>query len=223
MVTVLKVGGSLAEDSMTLTQLCQELSVLAKEHRILVIPGGGEFADIARKLYKKYDFSDLVAHKMGILSMDQFGLFLSDIITDSFVTYSLEEIKKPTKGKVPILLPSTIMFREDPLEKSWDVTSDSIAAYIANLLQAQKLLLVTDVDGIFYEDPKKKLNTKLFEELSTQDLISWNSRTSVDKTLPKILLRTKLDCYVVNGKYPERIRPILENKKLSKCTHITTI
>ena len=60
------------------------------------------------------------------------------------------------------------MFLEDPLEKSWDVTSDSIAAYIANLLQAQKLLLVTDVDGIFYEDPKKKLDTKLIEELSAQ-------------------------------------------------------
>ena len=221
MVTVLKVGGSLAEDPMTLMQLCHKLSVLAKDHKILVIPGGGEFADIARKFYKKYGFSDLVAHKMGILSMDQFGLFLSDIIVDSFVTYSLEEIRKSAKGKVPIFLPSTIMFREDPLEKSWDVTSDSIAAYIANLLQAKKLLLVTDVDGIFYEDPKKKLDAKLIEELSAQELLSWNRRTSVDKILPKILLRTKLDCFVVNGKYPERIKLILENKKISKCTHFT--
>jgi aspartokinase-like uncharacterized kinase len=221
MVTVLKIGGSLAEDPMTLTQLCRELSVLAKDHRIIVIPGGGEFADIARKLYKKYGFSDPVAHKMGILSMDQCGLFLSDIVVDSFVTYSLEEIRKSAKGKVPIFLPSTIMFREDPLEKSWDVTSDSIAAYIANLLQAQKLLLVTDVDGIFYEDPKKKLDAKLIEELSAQELLSWNRRTSVDKTLPKILLRTKLDCYVVNGNYPERIRDILVNKKNIDCTHIT--
>jgi aspartokinase-like uncharacterized kinase len=221
MVTVLKIGGSLAEDPMTLTQLCHELSVLAKDHRIIVIPGGGEFADIARKLYKKYGFSDPVAHKMGILSMDQCGLFLSDIVVDSFVTYSLEEIRKSAKGKVPIFLPSTIMFREDPLEKSWDVTSDSIAAYIANLLQAQKLLLVTDVDGIFYEDPKKKLDAKLIEELSAQELLSWNRRTSVDKTLPKILLRTKLDCYVVNGNYPERIRDILVNKKNIDCTHIT--
>jgi len=221
MVTVLKVGGSLAEDPMTLMQLCHELSFLAKDHRILVIPGGGEFADITRKFYKEDGFSNLVAHKMGILSMDQFGLFLSDIIVDSFVTYSLEEIRKSAKGKVPIFLPSTIMFREDSLEKSWDVTSDSIAAYIANLLQAKKLLLVTDVDGIFYEDPKKKLDAKLIEELSAQELLSWNRRTSVDKILPKILLRTKLDCFVVNGKYPERIKLILENKKISKCTHFT--
>ena len=221
MVIVLKIGGSLAEHPTILRQVCQEFSTLAKDYRILIIPGGGEFADIARKLYKNYGFSNLVAHKMGILSMDQFGLFLSDIIADSFVSDSLEEIRKSTKGKVPIFLPSTSMFLEDPLEKSWDVTSDSIAAYIANLLQAQKLLLITDVDGIFYEDPKKKLDSKLFEELSAQKLLSWNRRTSVDKTLPKILLRTKLDCYVVNGKYPERIKLILENKKISKCTHIT--
>ncbi|KON30136.1 hypothetical protein AC477_05205, partial [miscellaneous Crenarchaeota group-1 archaeon SG8-32-1] len=174
MLTVLKIGGSLAEHPAILRQLCQEFSALAKEYRILIIPGGGEFADIARKLYKNYGFSNIVAHKMGILSMDQFGLFLSDIVVNSFVTYSLEEIRKSAKGKVPIFLPSTSMFREDPLEKSWDVTSDSIAAYIANLLQAQKLLLVTDVDGIFYEDPKKKLDAKLIEELSAQELLSWN-------------------------------------------------
>jgi len=106
------------------------------------------------------------------------------------------------------------------LEHSWDVTSDTIAAYIAGLLHAEKLILVTDVDGIFSEDPKKNVDAKLIEELSAKKLLGWNKRTSVDKTLPKILLKANLDCYVVNGGYPERIKMILENKK-TVCTHVT--
>jgi len=220
MEAVLKVGGSLAENPNSLAKLCRKLAILAKEYRIVIVPGGGEFADTVRKLDKTYGFSDVVAHKMAVLAMDQYGLFLSDITPNSYISHTLEEISNPVKDKVPIFLPSQLMFREDPLKNSWDVTSDTIAAYIADKLHTKKLVLVTDVNGVFYQDPKKALDTKLVEELSAEELLGWNRRTSVDKTLPKMILETKLDCYVVNGKYPERIRLILENKK-TICTHVT--
>jgi aspartokinase-like uncharacterized kinase len=217
---VLKVGGSLADDPASLTRLCQQLSARAKAHRIAIVPGGGEFADTIRKFDKTYGLSSKVAHKMAILAMDQYGFLLSDITPGSYVSYSLKEVGNSAKGTLPIILPSKLMFREDPLEQSWNVTSDTIAAYIACLLDAEKLVLVTDVDGIFSEDPKKTLDAKLVEELSADELLGWNRRTSVDKVLPKILLQANLDCYVVNGGYPERIKLILENKK-AVCTHIT--
>jgi len=220
MEAVLKVGGSLADDPASLTKLCQELSALAKAHRIAVVPGGGEFADTVRKFDKTYGLSNTVAHKMAILAMDQYGFLLSDITPESYVSYSIKEISNSAKGTLPIILPSKLMFREDPLEQSWNVTSDTIAAYIACLLDAEKLVLVTDVDGIFSEDPKRTLDAKLVEELSAEELLGWNRRTSVDKVLPKILLQANLDCYVVTGRYPERIKLILENKK-TVCTHIT--
>jgi len=220
MEAVVKVGGSLADDPASLASLCQELSVLVKAHGILIVPGGGEFADTVREFDKTYSLSNMVAHKMAILAMDQYGFFLSDITPNSYVSHSLEEISNSAKGTLPIFLPSKLMFREDPLEHSWDVTSDTIAAYIAGLLHAEKLILVTDVDGIFSEDPKKNVDAKLIEELSAKKLLGWNKRTSVDKTLPKILLKANLDCYVVNGGYPERIKMILENKK-TVCTHVT--
>ena len=219
MEAVLKVGGSLAEAPKSLTKLCQELSGLAKDHRIAVVPGGGEFADTVRKFDKTFGLSDVAAHKMAVLAMDQYGLFLSDITQNAYVSYSLEDISNSLKGKLPIFLPSQLMLREDPLENSWNVTSDTIAAYIAGKLHVEKLVLVTDVDGVFCEDPKQNADTKLVDELSAKELQNWNRRTSVDTTLPKMLLETKLDCYVVNGKYPERIRLILENKK-TVCTHV---
>jgi len=136
MEAVLKVGGSLAEDPSSLAMLGQELSVLAKAHRIVIVPGGGEFADTVRKLDKTYNISDVVAHKMAILAMDQYGLFLSDITPSSYVSYALKEISNSVNGMLPIFLPSKLMFSKDPLEHSWDVTSDTIAAYIAGVLHA---------------------------------------------------------------------------------------
>jgi aspartokinase-like uncharacterized kinase len=219
MEAILKIGGSLTEDFASLKKLCQELSQFAKVHEIAVVPGGAEFADTVRKFDKKYGLSKTVAHKMAILSMDQYGLFLSDIIPDSYVCCDLQEIIHSNKGALPIFLPSQLMFRDNPLENSWDVTSDTIAAYIATKLGATKLLLVKDVDGIFLKDPKTGAST-LFETLSAKELQSWNKTTSVDKALPSLLLENKLQCYVVNGNHSERIRDILENKK-TVCTKIT--
>jgi aspartokinase-like uncharacterized kinase len=218
---IVKVGGSLAEDPASLRTLCQELSMLAKTHRILVVPGGGKFADVVREFDQKFSLSNTIAHKMAILAMDQFGLFLSNITPSSHVAYALKEAERLSgAGMLPILLPSRLMFRRDPLERSWDATSDSIAAYVARVLHAKKLVLVTNVDGIFTSDPKEDLNARLIGKLSAKELLSWNKRTSVDKLLPKMLLRTRLDCYVVNGKYPERIRAILEDGE-TICTRIT--
>ena len=220
MVEVIKVGGSLAEDSANLITLCQELGALAKSYRMLVVPGGGKFADVVREFYHNFDLSDTVAHKMAILSMDQFGLFLSSITPNSQATHVLEEARSLSSARIlPIILPSKLMFQKDPLEHSWDVTSDSIAAYIAGLLLAKKLILVTDVDGIFTEDPKKNPNARMIEKLSVNELLDWNKRTSVDKFLPRMLLKTRLDCYVVNGKHPERIKAILKGEK-TICTQI---
>jgi hypothetical protein len=220
MVVIIKVGGSLAEDPASLITLCQELEALVKSYRMLVVPGGGKFADVVREFYRNFDLADTVAHKMAILGMDQFGLFLSSITPNSQTTYVLEEARRlSSAGILPIILPSRLMFQKDPLEHSWDVTSDSIAAYIAGLLLAEKLILVTDVDGIFTEDPKKDPNARRIEKLSVNELLGWDKRTSVDKFLPRMLLKIGIGCYVVNGKHPERIKAILDDEK-TLCTQI---
>jgi aspartokinase-like uncharacterized kinase len=194
---------------------------MAKKCKIAIVPGGGKFADMVRKLDKTFGLSDNITHKMAILAMDQYGLFLSDLTQDASLTYGIKEINRSVNGRLQILLPSKLMFHNDPLEHSWNVTSDSIAAYIASLLNAKKLVLVKNVDGIFADNPKQNVDALLIEEISAEELFHWKKSSSVDKTLSKILLETKLDCYVVNGKYPERIKLILKNKK-TLCTHITT-
>jgi aspartokinase-like uncharacterized kinase len=210
MEAVIKVGGSLAEDPTGLRALCIELGEIAKKHMILVVPGGGKFADVVRVFDQQFALSHKISHKMAILGMDQFGLLLSQIIPNSCAIYSLNDAKQLSESKsVPIFLPSRLMFEEDPLEHSWTVTSDSIATYIASRLRVSKVILVTDVDGIFTKDPKKYSDAKLIKKLSAGELLKFGKRTSVDQFLPELLLKTQVNCYVVNGKYPERIEAVL--------------
>lgn len=210
MDAVIKVGGSLAEKPVVLNGLCNRLSEIAKEHSVVVVPGGGKFADAVRECDQQYSLSADAANRMAILGMDQFGLLLSQVTPNSCTTYSLSDAKRLSDGKaISIFLPSQVMFRENPLEASWDVTSDSIAAYVATQLNAEKVILVKDIDGIFESDPKKHSEAKLIPLLSARELLAFAQRTSVDKFLPKLLVKTRLDCYVVNGAFPERIASIL--------------
>lgn len=220
MDAVIKIGGSLAENPERLRALCTKLSEFAKKYAIVVVPGGGRFADVVRDFDKRFTLSSEVSHRMAILGMDQFGLLLSQIIPNSCATYLLSDAKQLSEiGVVPIFLPSRLMFQEDPLENSWNVTSDSIAAYVASRLHVAKVLLVTDVDGIFTKDPRKHADAVLVEKLSAEELLKLNKRTSVDSFLPKLLLEASVDCYVVNGKYPERIEAILAGQQAT-CTLI---
>jgi aspartokinase-like uncharacterized kinase len=158
---------------------------------------------------------------MAILGMDQYGLLLSDLMPNSVVVSKLEEIEYSFKiGKLPIFLPSNLLLKDHQLENSWNVTSDTIALYIANKLGTHQVLLITNVDGIFSDDPKTHSDARFIEHLSVSELLMMNKRTSVDKTLPKLLLKSHVTCVVVNGLFPERVIAILDGQP-AVCTLIT--
>ena len=219
---IVKVGGSLASYPEKLRILCTKLTELSQTHKLVIIPGGGEFADVVRKLDKRFSLSPLASHRMAILGMDQYGLLLSDLLQGSRTANKLERLQETLDlGKLPVFLPSTLLFAEDPLENSWNVTSDSIAVYVAAQLHASRALLVTDVDGVYTCDPRNSSEAKLIRDLSVRDLLRMNKRTSVDKILPKLLLQSRIECFVVNGLYPERVEAILKGQN-TVCTRITS-
>jgi aspartokinase-like uncharacterized kinase len=187
---------------------------LAKKYPLVIVPGGGEFADTVRKLDKQFALSNVASHKMAILAMDQYGLLLADLLPSSRTVKSIDELRKTiAQGVLSILLPSELMLLEDPLANSWDVTSDSIAFYFAHRLQAEKVLFVTDVDGIYNKDPKQVKDAKLINKISAMELSLLPNPTSVDKALPKLIIKWPIDCYVINGLYPQRIESILKSEK----------
>ncbi len=138
---VVKIGGSLLGSP----ELERWLEVVAKhgDGKIIIVPGGGVFANAVRDAQKISKISDASAHKLAVLAMDQFGLMLASMnpaLATARTECEIDERAWQHRGIV--WLPSHMVLADDTIPQSWDVTSDSIAAWLAQRLKAQHLILI---------------------------------------------------------------------------------
>jgi len=123
------------------------------------------------------------------------------------VTDLLSAQQVAAAGQVPILLPAALLIQADPLPHSWEVTSDTIAAWVAGLARAPRLVLLKDVDGLFPAPPAPGSGAALLTRLSVKELA--RHQGGVDGTLATVLASLRLDTWVINGRYPERLAELL--------------
>ncbi len=213
---VIKVGGSLGRGAQ-LPALGQALARLGTAHAVLIVPGGGDFADTVRDYDRRYGLRDTTAHWMAVLAMDQYGYLLSDQIPGSVPLRDLASAHTVAQdGRVPVLLPCALLQRVDPLPHRWTVTSDSIAAWIAGACEAQRLVLLKDVDGLYRADPKGQPGASL---LPTVRVAALTHCGGVDLYLATLLKAIPLDVWVINGTRPERLEELLRTGE-TQGTHV---
>jgi aspartokinase-like uncharacterized kinase len=138
---VIKIGGSLLGSP----ELERWLTLFAKfsDGQIIIVPGGGLFADAVREAQKLSKISDACAHRLAVLAMDQYGLLLANMNSDLATARNEMELDERTwQHRCIVWLPSQMVLADDTIPKSWDVTSDSIAAWLAQKVNAQQLILV---------------------------------------------------------------------------------
>jgi 5-(aminomethyl)-3-furanmethanol phosphate kinase len=207
---VLKVGGSLSRGA-GLEALCQEISSLGKRYRLLIVPGGGSFADQVRHAYRRYNLNETTAHQMALLAMDQYGCLLSQLISGSSLISNFDSANQITElGRAAILLSSGLIMRMDPLPHSWTVTSDSIAAWVTRQMQCRRLILLKDVDGLW--NANRNVDTpELIAELTIPQLTQHTG--GVDEYLSHVLADSNLETWVLNGLKPERLSELLETSR----------
>ncbi len=141
--SVIKVGGGLARLPGALERVCSALQGLAQLHPMLLVPGGGPFADAVRAFEGRISLSPAASHWMAILAMDQYAYVLADRISGAVIVEEPGEIREAlSAGKIPIIAPARWMRSADALPHSWEVTSDSIAAFVAGALGAGRLALI---------------------------------------------------------------------------------
>ncbi|NOQ77560.1 MAG: delta 1-pyrroline-5-carboxylate synthetase [Methylococcaceae bacterium] len=134
---VVKIGGSLY-NTPELKHWLTALADYSIQFPIVIVPGGGPFADQVRAAQKTHHFNDATAHHMAILAMKQYGLLLS----------ALEPQCQPSRtseissSAFSVWLPDDELLTEPSLTKNWDISSDSIALWLARKLGAKQLLLI---------------------------------------------------------------------------------
>lgn len=140
---VVKVGGALLDVDGALAHTLSAFELVAHEHTLLIVPGGGPFADAVRAADARHTLTDDDSHWMAILAMEQVALLLASRIRNAEIVHRHGEIERALlRGKIPVLAPYRWLREADPLPHTWDVTSDSIAAWVASNVGARKLILV---------------------------------------------------------------------------------
>jgi len=214
--TVIKIGGSLGRGT-NLNALCREIARLGKRHRLLVVPGGGEFADQVRESCERYALNDTTAHFMALLAMDQYGYMLNQLIVGSSLTADIHSVNKTAEtGRTAILLPSSLIMQTDTLPHSWQVTSDTIAAWVSQRVDCPRLILLKDVDGLLASEKNQDSPTKLIANMTVEELAGHSG--GVDGYLARFLASAQLETWIINGLYPDRLSELLNtNRTIGTC------
>ena len=142
-LVVVKVGGGLSAAPGALEVVGRALADVGRRHRLLVVPGGGPFADAVRTFDRREGLSADSAHWMAILAMDQYAYVLVERIPGAVLVEEPGTIGTALGGTgVAVLAPFRWLRAADVLPHDWGATSDSAAAFVAGALDAARLVLI---------------------------------------------------------------------------------
>lgn len=137
MKCVVKLGGSL----ITNAEILNCMHILSSwPGQIIIVSGGGVFADTVRSSQAQWQFNDSIAHRMAILAMQQTALLIHGLMPEASLLTSFSQLNKTEALR--IWSPNVAELDQAGIPHSWDISSDSLAACLANIWNADSLILV---------------------------------------------------------------------------------
>lgn len=219
MLIVIRLGGSVIA-SPTNSKLVDQYSKLLKKlrrngHEIITVVGGGalarEFIKTGNQLGLSEEAQDLLALHVSRLYALLITLKLVENGVDTVPISISDAVKTLRKDRV------VVMGGLKP-----GMTTDTVAANIAQEAKAQLLVKATDQDGIYNKDPRKHKNAKKLNEITFDDLTQLFEQHChkagihqiLDPVAVKILKRINIKTVIVNGYDPTNIQRAIEGKKI---------
>jgi uridylate kinase len=216
---VVRIGGSVVASPVN-TELMSKYTDLFKTlrsrgHEVAVVIGGGalarEFIGTARNLGLNMQAQDEIAISVSRLFAQLFLKKLGNAGCNK-VALTLDDADEClNEGKI------VVMGGLKP-----GITTDAVAALVAERINADLLVKGTDQDGVYDKDPKKHMDAVKFERLSFNDLPKIfeegihkaGIHQIIDPEAIKILKRLRLKLIVVNGFKPENVLAAVNGKNV---------
>lgn len=192
---VIKLGGSVTHYGSLVKWL--QLVVRWGDGKVIIVPGGGMYADAVRDFQHMRatlpdgHINDQQAHALAIYAMDQMARSLVAMAPQlTLVRNPLEIAESGWQHRGLVWLPSEMALNPAlasglALPETWEVTSDSLAAWLAWQLEACHLVLVKSDDRL--------LGTQTHYELATLQAMD-----IVDQGLSGLLAQAGFQSWVVH-------------------------
>jgi len=106
------------------------------------------------------------------------------------------------KGFIPVIAPVGVGKNGE----TYNINADVVASKIAAALEAERLMLLTDVDGVMDTDKKlvSSINTKTIKEMIDTELIKGGMIPKVECALDAVKNNVKKS-HIINGKLPHAV------------------
>ena len=197
-ITVMKIGGSVITDkSVELTPRTQVIDRLADETQkagvkgLVIVHGGGSFGHPAAQRNAIKDGSKNPGQIIGFAETHHYMTVLNGLVMDSLITHNLPAISitpssciltengrirsfedTPMRmllstGLLPVLYGDTVM---DAKLGFTVLSGDQLVSVLATTLNAQRIIIGADVDGLFDSDPKIEKTARKFAHLTLNEL-----------------------------------------------------
>jgi len=217
---VFKLGGHLISapkgfQASILKSYAGIFSSLFKGGRWCVVIGGGEearrYISAARSLGLDEALCDLIAVKITRIHARILSALIGEKAYQS-IPETLEQIVEYASLEKIVV--------SGGLQPAQSTTA--VAALAAEALEAEKLIIATDVDGVYTEDPKKNPDAELLEEVTLTQLkeILRESRhlageyKLIDSLAMRVLERSRIPAIVLNGKQPENVEKAILGERV---------
>lgn len=214
---VLRIGGSVVASPVNPALISKYVDVLRElkklGHELAVVVGGGA---LAREFI-------VTAKELGLEEKDQDDVAIS--VSRIFAQLFIKKLGEISCRTVPLTLEDAVKcLKKEKIVVMGGLkpgmTTDAVAALIAELVDADLFIKATDQEGIYDKDPRKhedavKLNSLSFEELSnvlTESKHKAGIHQILDPEAVKILKRRRVRIFVLNGFKPENVLLIIEGK-----------
>ena len=211
-VIALSVGGSILDDTEYIKKLASVLKKISKKNKLYIVAGGGKTARKYIDMCRKFDADESF--------LDNVGIDVTRLNAKVLIAALGDAYPKPAKDFDEAIVagesfPVVVMGGTHPGH-----TTDAVTAMLAERTKSDKLIIATNVDYVYTADPKKHRNAKMLKKLTADELIEITSGTSsragsksvIDPLGAKIIARSKIKTFVVNGKNLNALKNVVENK-----------
>ena len=218
MKIVVAIGGSILlkeYDCKKFQEYSSILKGLSQDHELFVVVGGGKPARDYIKVVRDLNVGEAQCDDIGIevtrINAKLLLAALGDVAYQKVPHNFQEALEYSSSGKI------IVMGGSEPAH-----STDAVSAILAEYIQADKLINLTSVDGMYTKDPNKFDDAELVPEITATDLLEFLSGKDVkagtyeffDTTAVQMIKRSNLETIITNGFEPENLIKAVKGEKV---------